>query len=841
MRQGDGSDLLGQGDPRNKDIGILYVESTDSRQDILTAIKTQELQGRKQIAIVLPEQGKAFRQPVDFDGLKNMRRELKAQLIFVTPPGPGPADFARQRRFPVYSSVDTFKTALVNDGIPAPSSRVKTNPGSAKSKRQGILGFGAQKSQSGPGKSQGKPTALPPMPPTPRTQNDFPTTTPPTSRPDSEAVPPTPRIEELDTVEIDPSSQGKSGGSALPAAAAGMGMGLAAASALDDDDELAPPPATPRQPQGGPVAPIAQGSATPSGPAVGPMRAEPPAKTPPESRPAPGIIAFPASAPTPPKTPKASGKLAPQSTQKGRGSGKLARSDRSTAKLAPQGAQDAPVRDNQPNGRNGGTGKTAAVAAGAALGAAAVAGGAGARAASGGPSAATANATTAVASGTGGAGPTPRPSGLTPLPPPYSRRARRTRGRRILLAVLGILTLLLIASIVVEARGGFSKLIPGGLTATVTITPKSQVVQNNYLISAMPTGTPDPNQRQVAARFLTPESGTASGTANATGSIQAKRATGQLIFFNSTRNGLTIASNTVLTGADGVQVTFDGNVFVPATGSASTTKNAYAVQAGSKGNIAALDIAGPCCTPGISVKNTSAFSGGQDAQSNSVIQQADIDGAANPLVNSLSQSAQSALQKQVKSTEKVVDGSFTCQKTINHDHNVGDVAKSVKVTVTVKCNEEVYDFATARTMVTNLLQTHAQSDATLTGYKLVGQIVTTPLSDTVVSKEGQVNIEMNAQGKWVYQFTDQMLQNIKQALVRHTKAEAQSILAHNPGVATASIEISSGSVMPPNASDITLKVLPVQGVQNTPTGPGSTPTVSGGSPGITPTIGLGGS
>ncbi len=82
MKQGDGSDLLGPGDPRNSDIGILYVTSADSRQDILTAINTQELQGRKQIAIVLPDQGKAFRQPVDFDGLKTVRRTLKAQAGF---------------------------------------------------------------------------------------------------------------------------------------------------------------------------------------------------------------------------------------------------------------------------------------------------------------------------------------------------------------------------------------------------------------------------------------------------------------------------------------------------------------------------------------------------------------------------------------------------------------------------------------------------------------------------------------------------------------------------------------------------------------------------------------
>ena len=194
MRQGDGSDLLGPGNPRNADIGILYVESRDSRPEILTAISTQELQGRKQIAIVLPEQGKAFRQPVDFDGLKNMRRSLKAQLIFIAPAGPGPAEFARQRRFPVYSSLDTFKSALLNEGIPSANPRMKSNPGPVK--KTGILPFGSRK-----GKTSGLDAQA--VPPTPRMQNE-PEAVPPTPRLQHSQVPPTPHVDELDTVEIDP-------------------------------------------------------------------------------------------------------------------------------------------------------------------------------------------------------------------------------------------------------------------------------------------------------------------------------------------------------------------------------------------------------------------------------------------------------------------------------------------------------------------------------------------------------------------------------------------------------------------------------------------------------------
>src|SRR6266446_3317594 len=112
MRQGDGTDLLGPNDPRSASVGMIYVDSNDDRQSVLTAILTQDKLGRKQVAVVLPEHNKAFQRPVDFDGLKNMRRGLKTQIVFIASSGPGPAEFARQRRFPVYSSLESFSLSL---------------------------------------------------------------------------------------------------------------------------------------------------------------------------------------------------------------------------------------------------------------------------------------------------------------------------------------------------------------------------------------------------------------------------------------------------------------------------------------------------------------------------------------------------------------------------------------------------------------------------------------------------------------------------------------------------------------------------------------------------------
>src|SRR5258708_28692615 len=112
MRQGDGSDLPGVNGPRKRNMGCRSVAPSADRQSVVTAIHTQDKLGRKQVVIVLPEENKAFQRPTDFEGPKSMRRDLKAQLVFIASSGPGPAEFARQRRFPVYSSLESYARSL---------------------------------------------------------------------------------------------------------------------------------------------------------------------------------------------------------------------------------------------------------------------------------------------------------------------------------------------------------------------------------------------------------------------------------------------------------------------------------------------------------------------------------------------------------------------------------------------------------------------------------------------------------------------------------------------------------------------------------------------------------
>lgn len=850
MRQVDGSDLLGQGDPRNADIGILYVEAEDSRQEILTAINAQELQGRKQIAIVLPEQGKAFRQPVEFDGLKNMRRGLKAQLIFIAPSGPGPAEFARHRRFVVYSSLETFKTALLAERPLNP--RAQSAAGEAK--KAGILGRGrgSKGRDQGVGSipaapvtprlAPGVPPVMPPTPPTPRVapQSAGPQSPVPASRFEQpiSPIPPgsSPSIEEMETHTLELENP-------PTASPPPRGGGALTVNALDDDEGLAPP-TTPRQ------------AGAPVDPSLLPTRPDAPARgSEPRRLPTPLLLGQQTNTPRP-----GSGNLpaaSAQGSQIRRGSSKQpAVSGRSSKPLpgAPQDTPEVSPAAKQPNGKNGGQGKsggTGKMPAVIPVGVVLPAGSSGAApagtprgntpAGNAGPTPAVASAATTVAATAGGSGSSgtgQRQVGLTPLPPPVSRRHRNRWRRPFILTVLIILSLLLIGGITAQALGGFKGLASlGRLTATVTITPRSQTVQNQYLLTGVLAPTvPNPTQRQVAVTQVGPQTDTQQKSGQATGSIGATHAVGPLTFLNTTTSGITVpgGGKTVLATSSGVQVTFNEDVFVPATGSASKTINdAYVIQIGARGNIPTFSVNGPCCPTGLFVKNPSPFGGGKDPSP--AVQQSDIDGVANPLINQLKAGIQTKLKGQIKNGYREVDGSLVCKQptvTSNPVVNVADPSGSFTVTVSSSCTEEAFDLTGAQQIASGLLLTDPPKDVDLVGYKLVGQVITNFVSATVLGSDGQVRVNMQAAGKWVYQFDAQKQAQIKQALIKQSKANAQNILAQYSGVLSAQIDLSSGSTMPDNVNDITLTITQVPGLQ--PSTPTAVPTVPGGS-NITPT------
>jgi hypothetical protein len=751
MRQADGSDLLGANDARNATIGIIYVAPSDDRPSVLEAILMQDKLGRKQVAVVLPENSRAFQRPVDFDGLKNMRRGLKTEIIFVAPGVPGPAEFARQRRFTVYTSLDSYKSAL----------RVESpDNGNAK---KGLLPFNR--------KPKLVPNANAPAPlesfDEPVSPSPLPLFAPivPVSAPSPIAAVPFDDDEDIKWDEPTP---------IVPFLAPG-GADIVDSNLVADDEWMKPSP----QQDAGPY--VAPGVPLPEDEEERPVR--------PRSRTGPIPIPIPLSLPQ-------------------------------------TGAATKPL---VPGARSGNTGKQAAVGAGAVGAGAAAAFAATHRApvAGGGQPPIRGNASSSGGGGGGG-------------------RSRRRSTRQLLAILLVILTLLLLASIAFASpmgQGLIGHITGSTLTATVTITPDHPTISDSFVVAAV-TGTPDPTAHQVQARIVSYTSPSRSASANATGSITGTNATGTLVFvYSGNLSGVNVTGG-ILTGADGVQVSFS-SFFLP-FGSRQilgTTANQ-----GTRGNIPAFDINGSCCgDSNIKVRNPGSFSGGRDPVPNSVITQNDINSASNNLISILKPSAQTALQQKIQANEQVISGSLKCTSNVTPDHRVGDQAKSVKVTGRVTCTEEAYDRKAALDIAATALKAEAVKNPG-SGYALVGIVMTSITSATVVDTKNTVSLVILAQGEWVYQFTDAILNSIKNKIAKESEKTALVDLQNTLGVAKSDksvvISISSGTTMP-DAANITINVVKFPGLSGSPTpGSGSPTTTPSGttptsSPDITPTNGLG--
>lgn len=210
-------------------------------------------------------------------------------------------------------------------------------------------------------------------------------------------------------------------------------------------------------------------------------------------------------------------------------------------------------------------------------------------------------------------------------------------------------------------------------TALVTIVPTRLDSQAMLVITAV-TGTPNAARHEVAARFVSATipalvvSGQASGVAH----VPATVAYGTLTFYNAATYPQTIAAGTVLTGADGLQVVTNSPAGNPPL-FGIVTVSAHAALAGSRGNIATLDVNALCCLSGVAVKNTAGFTGGQDSQTYTTVRQADIDGLAHPLVDTLTQGSQTRVRLLLHPQEWMVTIPV-CSPAISADYPVGSRA-----------------------------------------------------------------------------------------------------------------------------------------------------------------------
>ncbi|HTI13722.1 MAG TPA: hypothetical protein VL461_04000 [Dictyobacter sp.] len=834
MRQGNGTELLGANDPQAASIGIIYVSPNDDRKSVLAAILTQEKLNREQVVIELPAANKAFSRPQDFDDLKSIRRKLHAQIIFVAPDGPGPAEFAHQRRFPVFSSLDSYKQSLVGKG----RSRSEENEG----KRPRLFGARSKSSPASTAGAAAAGAAAGAMAADAFSAADQQTITPAayqTLQPPSRSL-----FDDDDDALEDPSAPMSNRGARsfrqpptlqqMPIEDEGDGeddwdaMGTNAARLtppppsgdLPDEPEMADPEFTDE-------ARIVDSHIVPQNDEdeeIDPDESE-------EGNPGIGII-----------------DLKPL-----RQRNTINLNESPAASNIPQTPVAPPVEQPTPPTRGAiNRRRSGSIAGAAAVGAAAGALGAGALAAG--------NRTNTGPTGTGknaAVVPATPPSNTPPSwSPPPGRGNKNTGGNgnrptagKILLVLLILLILTsFIGCIALAAfnQHGFqtlvvqpaSKIIPGIASAppaTVTITPASKVVQNNYAILAV-AGKANADQLQVSMRSLsaTPQSQSKQVTGTGHTQTAATEATGTLTFINGSTNTYTVGANTAIPTSSGVSVEPDGPVTIPGrvgTVVGQKTASAHAVTAGTAGNVAAGTVQGTCCSTSgnISVTN-SAFSGGKDPQNYTFVQQSDVNSVAQPIEATLQKEALNQFNQQLKSNESLVSNP-SCTSTVNATPNTvgnqGANIPSTQITVSAKCTGVAYDRTAAQSLTQTRLQTEAKT-APGPGYALVGNVVT---NITQVQQHNQsISLLTSAHGVWAYQFSDTLKQQLAKEIAGKTVADAQALLKSQQGIANVQIKINgSGDTLPSNPTQITFDVQSVQGATgsgNNTTTPTLTPTTN---------------
>jgi hypothetical protein len=319
--------------------------------------------------------------------------------------------------------------------------------------------------------------------------------------------------------------------------------------------------------------------------------------------------------------------------------------------------------------------------------------------------------------------------------------------------------------------------------ATVTLIPVERTITTTHAI-------------QVQGRSLPPLTISQSITTSATGKRHqnARQAHGTITFYNGSFSSQTIAAGTILTGKDGIQVITDQVAIIPAGNPpiyGHVTVLAHALMAGEQGNIPAYAIHQACCATSVLAKNTRSFSDGAEARDFIVATRTDINTAVTSLHIPLRQSEDAALRAQLHHSEDLIPPS--CTPHVSSNHQPGDEAKQVTVTVAETCSGIAYDVRTLYAIATQLLT----SDTTRNlgaSYRPIGDIQVTIVHATITtSRQGQTQMLVHITGTWVYQITPAVQQQLRHLIAGKPRQQARATLIHIPGIAGAQITMEGGN------------------------------------------------
>jgi hypothetical protein len=328
-------------------------------------------------------------------------------------------------------------------------------------------------------------------------------------------------------------------------------------------------------------------------------------------------------------------------------------------------------------------------------------------------------------------------------------------------------------------------------TATITIIPTSQQIT---LKSTLQLG-----------RLTTPLTISQSQTIPTTGHghQDASVATGTLTLYNGLFTPQTIAAGTAFTGQDGIAVVTDQSVTIPANTppvDGQATVSAHATLPGAAGNIQAGAIR-ITINNGLLVKNNQ-FQNGQDARDFQVVTTADIATTAATLTQKVTASMSAALQGQLLPTEQ--EERLPCHPTTTSDHQPGNQASQVQITVSETCTIIAYNAQELSARATKLLTTQARKQVG-TSYRLYGSVQVDILHAIYHQTATPVLLTVTSSGTWVYTVNQQQLLHLIAGKPRRT---ALAVLTHLPGVQRATISgIADDQELPNDLSHLHLLVI----------------------------------
>ena len=341
-------------------------------------------------------------------------------------------------------------------------------------------------------------------------------------------------------------------------------------------------------------------------------------------------------------------------------------------------------------------------------------------------------------------------------------------------------------------------------TITVTITPKAHTISTTGVFPLGTAGSANGLQGRVLPTFTLTQS--ASTTATGHGHQDAKHATGRLTLYNGLFTAQWLPSGTVFAGQHGVHVATSQSVTIPSGNPPSygqATVSAYAVQAGSAGNIQAGDI-NTTIANGVLVTN-SPFTGGQDARDFLSVTKADIQRVVDRLSPDLLQSEQTALTAQLTGGEALAPP--TCSPATTADHGPGSEATTVQVSVSASCIAIAYNQQAIQVKASQLLTSIATQQLG-TGYHLIGSIQVTVKQATVSTHPPLVVLSFMCGGTWVYTLSPQEQQHIKHLIAGRTKQQALQLLLSQSGIDKATITgIGENEQVPEDVTHIHLLIM----------------------------------